>query len=151
MALRSTAAEPRPIEPLTLTSADWWRRLLFTSTSVWSGARPRSVAGRMWSVPSVIDGRGKLSEGATVDSASASSVVPCRSSVAAGSTSTGASESRRVRVATRVPVTTTSSMFSSGRWRGGLILREGQRCGAASQRGRDGGAQQVGGIRTVSS
>ncbi len=34
---RSTAAAPRPIVPLTLTSDDAWRRFEFNSTSVWSG------------------------------------------------------------------------------------------------------------------
>lgn len=63
MALKSVETEPRPMEPLRLTSALVWRRLPLMSTSVWSGARPRSVAGRMWSVPSVSDGRGKLNEG----------------------------------------------------------------------------------------
>jgi hypothetical protein len=64
-------------------------------------------------VPSVIDGRGKLSDGAAVDSASASSVLPDAVSVSCGNTSTGASVSSRERVATRVPVTTTSFISSS--------------------------------------
>ena len=64
---RSTAAAPRPIVPLTLTSEAAWRRLQFTSTSVWSGARPRSVAGRTVSVPSARPGRGKLNDGSAID------------------------------------------------------------------------------------
>ena len=46
-ALKSTDTEPRPIEPLTFTSALLWRRFPFTSTSTWSGASPRNVAGRI--------------------------------------------------------------------------------------------------------
>ena len=63
IALKSVETEPRPMEPLRLTSALVWRRLPLISTRVWSGERPRRVAGRMWSVPSVRDGRGKLNEG----------------------------------------------------------------------------------------
>ena len=63
ISLRSTADDPRPTEPLRLTSAEVCRRLPLMSTSVWSGARPRSVAGRSESVPSVSDGCGKLKEG----------------------------------------------------------------------------------------
>ena len=51
--------------PLTCTSALVWRRLPLISTSTWSGPRPRSVAGRTESVPSVIVGRGKLNDGAS--------------------------------------------------------------------------------------
>ena len=39
--LRSTAALPRPTVPLMLSSAETWRRLPLTRTSVWSGLRPR--------------------------------------------------------------------------------------------------------------
>src|SRR3546814_2042007 len=63
ISLRSTDDEPRPTDPLRLSSAEVWRRLPLISTRVWSGARPRSVAGRIESVPSVSDGGGKLNEG----------------------------------------------------------------------------------------
>ena len=76
MEFRSTAAEPRPIEPLTFTRAEECRRMLLISTSVWSGARPRRVAGRTLSVPSVIAGRGKDMDGATAARAVAISVLP---------------------------------------------------------------------------
>ena len=59
----STAALPRPIVPLMLSKAETWRRLPLTSTSAWSGLSPRSVAGRSTSVPSAIDGCGKLNDG----------------------------------------------------------------------------------------
>ena len=51
--------------PFTLISALECRRLPLTSTSTWSGASPRRVAGRVWSVPSATVGRGKLKEGAS--------------------------------------------------------------------------------------
>ena len=60
MVFKSTAAAPRPIVPLTLTREAAWRRLELSSTSVWSGDRPRKVAGRIVSVPSARPGRGKL-------------------------------------------------------------------------------------------
>jgi hypothetical protein len=112
MAFMSTEDEPRPMVPLTLTSADEWRRLEFTSTSVWSGARPRRVAGRTVSVPSVRPGRGKFSEGSATDSAWVISVVPAFFSDSAEMTSIGAVVSSTVRLATRVPVTTTVAAFS---------------------------------------
>ncbi|PAV71117.1 hypothetical protein WR25_08105 [Diploscapter pachys] len=105
MVLRSTAAEPRPTVPLVLRLAEVWPRIPLMSTSVWSGDRPRSVAGRIASVASLAEGRGKLIEGATVASAVASSVVPCRCRLAPLRTSTGATLSRRLRPAARVPVT----------------------------------------------
>ena len=64
MALRSTPLEPRPTVLFALTSALAWRRLPLTMTSSWSGPRPRSVAGRTESVPSLMVGRGKLNDGA---------------------------------------------------------------------------------------
>ena len=114
MAFRSTAAEPRPIEPLTLTRAEAWRRMPLIRTRVWSGARPRRVAGRTLSVPSVMAGRGKVREGATAASAAAISVVPWRVRASVEMTSTGARVSRRVRPSVRVPVTTSSSTSPVG-------------------------------------
>jgi len=75
------------------------------STSVWSGARPRSVAGRIASVASLAEGRGKSIDGAMADSAAPSSVVPWRCRLAPLSTSTGDTLSSRLRPSTRVPVT----------------------------------------------
>ena len=65
IALRSTPVEPRPMLPLRCTSALVCRRLPLMSTSTWSGPRPRRVAGRTESVPSVMVGRGKLKDGAS--------------------------------------------------------------------------------------
>ena len=65
IALRSTPVEPRPMLPLRCTSALVCRRLPLMRTSTWSGPRPRRVAGRTESVPSVMVGRGKLKDGAS--------------------------------------------------------------------------------------
>ncbi len=113
MVLRSTAAEPRPTEPLRFTSAEVWARTPLISTSVWSGPWPRRVAGRTESVPSVLEGRGKSIDGTVAASAAASSVVPCFCNDLAVTTSTGASDSRRERGSARLPVTT-SSWTSTG-------------------------------------
>ena len=63
MRFMSTAALPRPTVPLMLSRAETWRRLPLISTRVWSGLRPRRVAGRSASEPSAIEGCGKLNEG----------------------------------------------------------------------------------------
>ena len=113
MVFMSTADDPRPIEPLTLTSEAAWRRLELTSTSVWSGARPRSAAGRTVSVPSLSAGRGKLNEGSATDSAWFTSETPPFCSSSALTTSTATAVSSAVRSATRVPVTMTTSPSSA--------------------------------------
>ena len=111
---RSTAAAPRPIDWFRLISDDVWRRLEFTSTRLWSGAMPRRVAGRTVSVPSVSVGRGKFSEGRATDSAWFSSVEPVVLRVSAEMMSTGDAVSSAVRLATRVPVTTTVEVPAAG-------------------------------------
>ena len=115
MVLRSTGAEPRPMVPLRFSSEDACRRLPLTSTSTWSGARPRSCAGRMALVPSVRAGRGKLSEGRARASAVASSVVPVACSASLVMMSIGDCDSATVRSLTRVPVTMTLSRLVAGR------------------------------------
>ena len=109
MVFKSTAADPRPTTPLTLTRADAWRRVPLTRTSVWSGDRPRRVIGRIESEPSLADGRWKLSDGTAWARAVANSVVPRVCNASDVTTSTGARVSRRERFWTRVPVTTMSS------------------------------------------
>ena len=109
MALRSTADVPRPTVPLLLISALVYRRLPFTSTSVWSGARPRSVAGRTWSVPSATAGRGKFNDGAAACSICAVSTRPVDLSAAVLITSTGTGLFTSVRSPPREPVTATAS------------------------------------------
>ena len=102
----STAAEPRPTVPLMLSNADTWRRLPLSSTSVWSGFRPRSVAGRVTSEPSAIEGCGKLNEGTSWFSVLLSSPVPDACSALPEMTSIGTGLSIAVRLATRLPMTT---------------------------------------------
>ena len=65
IALRSVDTAPLPTVPPVLTQALAWRRLPLTSTSVWSGESPRSVAERMWVLPSGVVGCGKLNEGSS--------------------------------------------------------------------------------------
>jgi len=114
--LRSTAEAPRPIVPLTLTSDEACRRFELGSTSVWSGARPRNVAGRMVSVPSARPGRGKLNDGNAMDSAWFSSLIPAFCSDSPETTSTATAVSSDERSATRVPVTTTSPSSPDDSW-----------------------------------
>ena len=114
MVFRSKAVDPRPRAPFTLTKAPTWPRCPLISTRVWSGARPRRVAGRTWSEPSEMAGRGKLIDGAAAARAAAVSVpVPLRVRVSPVITSTGAIVSRRVRPMARVPVTTISPMSAA--------------------------------------
>ena len=115
IALRSTGAEPRPTKPFTFTSALLCRRLPFTSTRVWSGASPRSVAGRTWSVPSPIDVRGKLKLGATAWIICAVSVRPVALISADDSTSIGTGASITVRASPRVPRVDTASSVAMAR------------------------------------
>ena len=107
IALMSVPAEPRPTVCCTLTSACWWRRLPFTSTSSWSGPRPRSVAGRMMSVPSLMKVVLKLNEGSSSCSALPSSSVPVEARSFAPTSPTGTEVSRAERAAPREPITTT--------------------------------------------
>jgi hypothetical protein len=89
IALRSTPVEPRPMLPLTWTSALVCRRLPLTSTSTWSEPRPRRVAGRTVSVPSVIVGRGKLNDGVSCSRIWFVSLAPAVSMSWISRTSTG--------------------------------------------------------------
>src|SRR4051794_29245023 len=102
---RSTAALPRPTVPLMLSNDETWRRLPLTRTRVWSGLRPRSVAGRNASVPSAIEGCGKLNEGTRSLRILLVSVWPELAIASAFSTSTGTGLSATVRSVRRVPVT----------------------------------------------
>ncbi|MCS4035817.1 hypothetical protein GGQ01_000866 [Salinibacter ruber] len=65
IAFRSIGLDPPDTPaPSRLTRADLCRRLPFTSTSVWSGLRPRSVNERRASIPSESVFCGKLTDGA---------------------------------------------------------------------------------------
>ena len=63
IAFMSTPAVPFPTDVFTCIRALLWRRFPFTSTRTWSGPRPRSVAGRRASVPSLMVELEKLKEG----------------------------------------------------------------------------------------
>ncbi len=76
IALMSVPAEPRPMVCCTFTSACWWRRLPLIRTSSWSGPRPRRVAGRMMSVPSLMKVVLKLKDGSRSCSTLPSSCIP---------------------------------------------------------------------------
>lgn len=121
MVFRSTAAEPRPIVPLRLSSAEVWRRLPLTNTSTWSGERPRSCAGRIALVPSLSAGRGKFSDGSARANAVASSGVPVACSDSALMMSIGDCDSATVRSDTRVPVTMTVSRVLAGPLAGAAV------------------------------
>jgi hypothetical protein len=85
--------------------------LPFTSSSAWSGASPRSVAGRTWSVPSATAGRGKLNDGASACSICAVSTRPLDLRSAVLITSTGTGLDTTVRSPPREPVTATASSW----------------------------------------
>ena len=89
-----------------LTSAVWCRRQPFTSTSVWSGLRPRSVNGRTMSPASVTLCRGKLMDGDTAWRMTLVSVLPCCASCSAGKMSTGTASSSAAVCRAREPTTT---------------------------------------------
>jgi len=114
-----------PILLSVLTSALLWRRLPFTSTSTWSGDRPRSCAARMWSAPPELDWRGKLNDGSSACSALPSSplTTPALRMSSAVSTSTGEVDSSTVRSTARVPVTITVSR---------VVAEPGASCAVAS-------------------
>ena len=78
MAFISVPAVPLPTEVLTCSSALLWRRLPLTSTNVWSGPRPRRVAGRKASVPSLMLELEKLNEGDSICNARPVSCTPER-------------------------------------------------------------------------
>ena len=111
MVLRSTACEPRPSTPLVTMMAPGCQRLPSTSTSTWSGDKPRNCAGRCESAVSAADGRGKVSDGMMRASAVDSSLVPVCCSTLAETTSIGVSELLSVRLSARVPVTITVLRF----------------------------------------
>src|SRR5205085_7586108 len=139
--LRSTAALPRPTVPLILSSDETCRLLPLTSTKVWSGLRPRKVAGRSASVPSAIEGCGKLNDGTRTLRIRLVSVCPDVAIASAPNTSTGTGLSATVRSVRRVPVTMTvlsvaaASAGAAGGLAGGVACAkagEGRRASGAS-------------------
>src|SRR5690606_35570360 len=97
MAFKSTFELPRPVVPFKCTKALLWRRLPLINTSVWSGDKPRSDAGRTASEPSVTEDVGKLNLGTAYCSARAVYVIPLAARSSAEIISTGAEPSVAVR------------------------------------------------------
>ena len=92
-------------------TAPRWRRLPLTSTSAWSGARPRRLTGRT-TTPASPEVALMLNDGTALRSSMSSSVTPCRPRSPPGIASTGTIESVADRWRTRLPVTTISSSIS---------------------------------------
>src|SRR5437667_1874744 len=107
IAFKSTPTVPRPNVPFTCTSAGGCRRLPLTSTSTWSGPRPRRLAGLMWSEPSAMVWWDALNDGASVARIWFTSVWPVSCTSWEVMTSTGTGVSTAVRDV-RAPTTTTS-------------------------------------------
>ena len=63
---KSVPTAPLPGDPLIFTNDDVCRLLPFNSTNTWSGPRPLSCAGSMWSVPSATVVELEVKEGATI-------------------------------------------------------------------------------------
>src|SRR5947209_4133710 len=107
IAFKSTPTVPRPNVPLTCTSAGGCRRLPLTSTSTWSGPRPRRLAGLMWSEPAARVWCDALNDGASVARIWFTSVWPVSCTSWEVMTSTGTGVSTAVRDV-RAPTTTIS-------------------------------------------
>ena len=99
MAEMSGPCEPyaTPLPPCQSMIDERWRRLPFTSTSVWSGARLRSIAGRTTVDASLIGCVLTANEGITVRSCSGRLATPWLVMSAADRTSTGTGDSATVR------------------------------------------------------
>ena len=97
--------------PSQVITAPRCRRLPLMSTSVWSDARPRRLAGREIVAASLIGWMFTLYEGTTLRSRKSILVSACREISDTGITSTGTIDSVTVRGLVRLPTTTSS--FSS--------------------------------------
>ena len=100
------SATPLPCQAMT---APRWRRFPFTSTSVWSGARPRRLAGRTTAARSPSSCGLTLNEGRSTRNWLPRFESPWRTTSAAGTTSIGTADSVTDRGRARLPTTTTSS------------------------------------------
>ena len=112
MAEMSGPCEPNetPLPPCQSTIDERWRRLPLISTSVWSGARLRSIAGRTTVDTPLMGWVLVLNDGMMVRSWSFRSPVPWLTRSVAVSTSTGTADSRALRGSAREPTTTVSSV-----------------------------------------
>ena len=100
------SANPPPIQVIT---AARWRRLPLTSTSVWSGASPRRLAGRMIRAASPTACGLTLKEGMTVRSRSFRSVSPWSMKSCEAMASIGTADCVTVRGRARLPTATSPS------------------------------------------
>ena len=112
MAEMSGPCDPNatPLPPCQSMIDERWRRLPFTSTSVWSGARFRSIAGRTTVDASAIGCMLTLNDGMTVRSWSCRLTAPWLVSSVVERTSTGTGDAVTVRGCAREPTTTVSSV-----------------------------------------
>ena len=99
--------------PCQTTSELRWRRLPLISTSVWSGAKPRRLAGRTSVEASLMGWVLTLKEGTTVLTRFCKSASPCLTISALLTTSTGTADSTTERGFAREPMTTNSSMITT--------------------------------------
>ena len=103
-------APPEIPAPSSAITAARWRRLPFASTSVASGANPRSVAGRMNVAASLIGSWLTLYDGTKAATRASRSVSPWARKASPAITSTGTGESAAERSWRREPTTINSSM-----------------------------------------
>ena len=104
-----------PLPPCHSRTEERWRRLPLMSTSVWSGARLRSMAGRTTVEAPWIGWVLVLNDGMTVRSWSFRSPAPRLTRSVADSTSTGTADSVTLRGRARDPTTTVSSVNPASR------------------------------------
>ena len=100
------SAKPPPIHMMMEAR---WRRLPLTSTSVWSGAIPRRLAGRTMRAASPTAWGFTLKDGMTVRSRSFRSVSPCSTKSRAVIASMGTADRVAVRGRERLPSATRPS------------------------------------------
>ena len=118
-----------PFPPCHSSTEERCRRLPLTSTSTWSGARLRSMAGRTTVEAPWMGCVFVLNDGTIARSCSFRSPVPCRRRSVAVRTSTGTADAVTLRASAREPTTTVSSRnpasrvcISAGRQSQGLDL-----------------------------
>ena len=117
MAEMSGPCEPNatPLPPCQSMIDERWRRLPLTSTSVWSGARLRSIAGRTTVEASLMGCVLTANDGTIVRSWSCRLTLPWLVSSVVDSTSTGTGDAVTVRGCAREPTTTVSSVKPASR------------------------------------
>ena len=104
-----------PLPPCHSSTEERWRRLPLTSTSTWSGARLRSMAGRTTVEAPWMGCVFVLNDGTIARSCSFRSPAPCRRRSVAVRTSTGTADAVTLRASAREPTTTVSSRNPASR------------------------------------